>query len=695
MYKKVKIYISFLLSALFSWWFLTQLMPFVSQHKLVGIVSSIVVAISLFFLLKSKFIDFFWKKINEIPLTQRKYVIILSIIVGIMAIVVTPIVPSFPTNQYVQIIATGEKNSEAHSSEVWISKFEVDGKIIPFEKLQKDNGWKSKDGQLVSYLQQPAVVSWRGVAKSKIKIDFGSHPWSGIVTVKWGNKEQKLDLFSETGTNQSVLYKIQTPFSYKNILVYFSSFIFFSAISLLLSSIIMQSNITQSESLSNQINKRKVFFYAFPCMTVWAVYLLAYYPGVMTSDSTDQWNQMQTLQLINAHPVFHTLFNWMITRIWLSPAAIAIVQLVFLAILIGYILTQLEKLKVPKWILVGIVMFFCLMPANGMMVITLWKDVIYNISILWLTSLLINVIATNGSWLDSKRNISFLIVCLLFVWLSRHNGILPVCATIVSVICLYRRYVIQMIKVALIVGGIVFFFQVPIFQWLHVTKSPSWVKLFTPIHQVSAMVHNRVPMNSEQKNVLQHIMPMDSWDENYNKYTINDLIFSKTFSPQGIEKIEDSFIKIWLKLVMEHPGIVLKDWKMITSILWQIQQPEDGYTSTVARDIYKNDLGLKQDSFIPSVKNKINLLLSRTEQENVKWMFWRPALYLYIAIFFGILFAFKNGWKVLLLLVPLISNVLGLFRTIPAQDFRYLYSALLIAPIIFALSFVRLNLLSK
>lgn len=38
------------------------------------------------------------------------------------------------------------------------------------------------------------------------------------------------------------------------------------------------------------------------CIAVWAVYLLAFWPALMTDDSIDQWFQVLTGQLTGHHP---------------------------------------------------------------------------------------------------------------------------------------------------------------------------------------------------------------------------------------------------------------------------------------------------------------------------------------------------------------------------------------------------------
>ena len=74
-----------------------------------------------------------------------------------------------------------------------------------------------------------------------------------------------------------------------------------------------------------------------------------------------------------------------------------------------------------------------------------------------------------------------------------------------------------------------------------------------------------------------------------------------------------------------------------------------------------------------------------------KCFFGRSALYLYAAIFSVILCAVKTGGqgiKWLLALLPLLGNTFTLMIFSPAQDTRYLYSAILIAPVLTALCFM-------
>ncbi len=91
--------------------------------------------------------------------------------------------------------------------------------------------------------------------------------------------------------------------------------------------------------------------FALPCAAVWSLYLLAFWPGIMSQDSVDQWHQLLQGRYEDAHPAFHTLTVWLITRVWLSPAAVALVQIVILSAAIGFGLAMLRSYGVPAWAL--------------------------------------------------------------------------------------------------------------------------------------------------------------------------------------------------------------------------------------------------------------------------------------------------------------------------------------------------------
>ena len=75
--------------------------------------------------------------------------------------------------------------------------------------------------------------------------------------------------------------------------------------------------------------------YALPCVLVWSVWWLVFWPGLMSGDSLNQWLQLTTGQYSDVHPVFHTFSNQVLTRPWHSPAMVAGAQVLALAGAVG------------------------------------------------------------------------------------------------------------------------------------------------------------------------------------------------------------------------------------------------------------------------------------------------------------------------------------------------------------------------
>ena len=128
-----------------------------------------------------------------------------------------------------------------------------------------------------------------------------------------------------------------------------------------------------------RIVQSRTFKYAMPCIIIWSIGLLIFWPGMMSHDSIIQWNQLSQNRYSNIQPVFHTLFMKSITLIWDSPGAVCLVQILMLSTLLGFFLKELESLGIKKkyiWLSSALI---AINPINIVLSITLWKDILYTI----------------------------------------------------------------------------------------------------------------------------------------------------------------------------------------------------------------------------------------------------------------------------------------------------------------------------
>lgn len=436
-------------------------------------------------------------------------------------------------------------------------------------------------------------------------------------------------------------------------------------------------------------DKRKILLLAsgFAILFIsFLLYLIACYPGVMTTDSFYQWREFVTGKYYDWHPVAYTLFMYLCTRVWYSPASVVLVQIIFLSAAFIYGINVLIKTGVNKKLIFAAVILFALYPVNGFMITVLWKDIIYSIMLLWMTILLINIVKTECSWMNSRINTAAFIICSLGVLFFRYNGVLTICCIILMLIFAYKKYA----KTFIILGaGLVtayFIIIGPVSSMAGVVKIPNVETLGIPMQQVAAVIYYNGNMTGEQRNFFNKVLPLQNWRLNFNPYSANPLKFDKKFNTDFILKHKSEFIRLWLSAVVHNPVITAKEYLKQTSMVWNIVPFHDSYVHSTTLSIDTNEFGLHSINISRTIHDIYHIIYHITIFDKMQLLFWRPALWLYASITAGIILAVKLKKKLLILLVPVVSNALAFMAAIPDQDYRYQYVNVLVGFILIPLA---------
>jgi hypothetical protein len=423
--------------------------------------------------------------------------------------------------------------------------------------------------------------------------------------------------------------------------------------------------------------------YALPCLTIWLVYWLAFFPALMNVDSLAQWHQILGIWPMNDdHPAFHTLMMWLLTRLWFSPAVIALAQMVAMSGLIGWGLAGFARLGVPRVILWSVCGLFALSPVMGTMTITLLKDIPYGMSVLWLTLLILRIIVSHGEWLKSSRwNIVLLGVALVCVVLFRHNGVLVSLGTIVIIGGVYRPYWKQILIAFFIAASIYGVVRGPLYNVVGVRRVTDYLLYQVPVHQVAAVVAAGTPLTSEERSILDKLFPIDKWGKAYVCSSIHSIYYAHDFNYPLIDSDSEykaAFRRVWLSLLLRNPLAVIRHQLCAGALVWLV--PPLTYLYTVEREIPQNELGLSTQSQWPAMRRLITKLLDWSERPEVIWLLWRPALYLYIILLLTAVVAYRmQEPRWLIFAVPAMLQSVSLLLVNVGQDFRYQFSIYLIS----------------
>ncbi len=446
------------------------------------------------------------------------------------------------------------------------------------------------------------------------------------------------------------------------------------------------------------VTMNRILIYAGPCMGVWSLFFLAYFPGMMSQDSLDQWVQVIKFEFDDWHPAFLTILYWLLSRIWFSPAVVCLFQILALALVFAYGMIKLEKIGAPVWSLVLITLFFSLFPLNGFYVNTLFKDVPYGIAFLLIFIYSILILETKGQWLYPVRNLFLFALTLSFVLVIRHNGILAVLAVVGSLGFFYSRHLKKIGILVALIASVVVFIKVPVYRAFNVTGRFYGVEILLT-HQIAAAIHHGAELKPEETEFLAQVLPMSCWKACYNPYNSDDLVFNKDFNYLLLDTDlgKSRFRSTWFAIVSRNIPILLKHQYQVSDLVWNVGQQPGSYTYAVHPVLDANDMGLAFNSKLPSLQKIFTkFYYYSVHSSRLGPLLYRPALYFYAIVLMTLLVAWRlKRISLIFLIAPLVINTLGVLLTIPAQHVRYLYPNFVIAPFVFGYLVVLLNISLK
>ena len=434
----------------------------------------------------------------------------------------------------------------------------------------------------------------------------------------------------------------------------------------------------------------KSLFFIIP-LSVGLVYWLAFFPGVMSFDSVNQWDQLSTFKITNLHPAFHTILEWLLTRLWHSPAMISLFQVLIASLVIGYgLLSIRNKSQLPGLLLIAIALLFTANPLVGVMDVTLWKDVFFGFAILLLTIYIFNCITSDGKWIQHPSHTILLGCTLAIIWLVRFNGFPVAVVSLIATTIVYKKYFRHFIYSALITAAIILFVLGPLYTWFKVDRAVRFNYGVALIHPVVAYANSKTDLavlTDYEKQYLNRIYPLkNNWS--YSCYDATVFFYKNTnFNPV----INDPFTmaKIFTRLAIHDPKIMLDHYLCLSSFVWQLNQPQNVYIETILFNNYNLDQhpswqkyssDVNQKSILPQVHGWIERIVKAEWNRDTFKLMWRPAIYMYLflaSLAFLVIRTRHKKW--LLLSVPLLAQSIGIMFTAQVQALRYQYPVYLIA----------------
>lgn len=420
-----------------------------------------------------------------------------------------------------------------------------------------------------------------------------------------------------------------------------------------------------------------ILLYMLPMLGASLFMFIAFYPAAMTPDSMAQWEQAKTQEFTNWHPVMFTWTIMLLTKIWDSPGIVALFQVGLLTLTMGYMGYLMRRFRIHPAIIWAVLILVAIVPINAILSITIWKDVTYSISLLFFSLMMVVLVRTNG---EETKKLSFMALFLVSSFLLvffRHNGFPVFLVTMVVVLIMYRHAWKRLLPAALVIIVIHQVITGPVYESLEVVESDPQEALSIPTQQIANIVSQNGKMTEDQRAYINRLMPLEIWPEKYNPYSVDPIKFSwGDYDRWVIYNDWGGYFKMWGQLVLQNPGLAVEGFLDQSSLVWQMNLPDDGKMNRYVTNIYYgNEFGLVNKVIHP-FPTKLGSTYLTVDNPFEEFM-WRPAVYLFLSTLLIYIAYLRNNWRVWLMLLPVALNTGAVMATIPAQDFRYLFSATL------------------
>lgn len=413
------------------------------------------------------------------------------------------------------------------------------------------------------------------------------------------------------------------------------------------------------------------FFIFALCFGVLIVWLIGFYPGVMTYDSVYQWGQALAFKsLDNAMPYVHTLFLAVMQRIWGSPASVNLIHTTSISLILSFIYRELKLLGVKrKYIILGILITI-LQPALLIFNITLWKDIPYTYLLFLQIPLLIHFYRTKKQLKFAEILVMSFVVAIAVS--LRYNGVpfiivVPFSFWLIKAVNLKKSVIFF-----LSIGIIYIFIQFIFINFFPVNNSRMpYLQRFHRIQLVGALLNADVQLEQKDKEIITEFMPdLEKAKACYSCIQSNWIFICPAASEDAFKSSKNlsQFDQTTTKLFVQNYKTVLKDRVCMFENILSYKKGSNYLYST---DIYPNSVGITQKR--AGYSSILLDYLSLTESSTIRVFFWfhgfTSILYI-IGLFIAII---KRDRLVGGISIMLLANLPTFFILNVSNDFRYLF----------------------
>lgn len=303
---------------------------------------------------------------------------------------------------------------------------------------------------------------------------------------------------------------------------------------------------------------RILIFYSGIILVCMIPFLLLNFPAVMTPDSISQYRQIiGDLPLKNHHPWIHTLtfglfykIGFAVTHNEISAIAFyTVFQMITISVSVGYAIECLYEAGIKKGFRIAALLMFVIYPYNLIYSVTIWKDVLFAVSVLILT---VTIFRVSIKW--TLRDKIIFVTSSFGMCLYRINGFYAFVVTILLLLIIKRKeiknyliYGVGVLVMVLLING-------PIADAVGVQKTSFAFAMTMPLQQIGNVVATGGELTQQQRDFLNGINDIELMGELYEPQCEDPLLDWATERDEYyLDSCKEEFLLEWFKIGLNNP----------------------------------------------------------------------------------------------------------------------------------------------
>ncbi len=439
----------------------------------------------------------------------------------------------------------------------------------------------------------------------------------------------------------------------------------------------------------------KIFLISFAGISLLNIFVLIFvhFPGVLFYDSIRQLEQIESGIFSNHHPYYYTKLIEIFVKtgqgIFGSLEAgiftYSVFSVLIMAAIISFSIMTLHQLRINKYIITAVGIFYAVMPYNIMFSFTMTKDTFFaGASLSLLTGIYRAVKNIGNKWI----NYTVIALSAIFVGIVRSNGWLALfISTAVFLIFFWRenkkRAIGYLCVIILIISYIL---KGPVINSLGIPQPDTIEALSIPTQQIARVVVEDKPIDDNQKKLIDNIVDIKKVKKIYLPYIsdpIKESIRKKDYQ-SVLKKNFKYYFLLYIQLGLAYPKEYVKAWIDMTKGYYN-----GGYDYWIWSDhIHENDFGLVRQVNSEFISNLFGRYLAVYTEIPLFNIFISIGLHTWILCLFIYIGIVKRDRIFLFMGIFILTNIFTLLVATPVfAEFRYAYSTFLALPFLFAIIF--------